>query len=544
MLQRWQVECLRKALALPGVVPVVVVRNGGASVARPVPGRRWSTVLYRRYRGRWMRTRAMDPVPWSSVLCDVPELVVTPERKGPVDIVRPEDVTRVMQHTPDVLLRFGFNILRGPVLEAPRFGVWSFHHGDEERYRGGPAGFWEVLRGEPVVGAVLQRLTERLDGGRILHKGWFATVPHSLSATVDTLLMGTAGWVARQCQRVLLEGAEAADGVVSRTEAPILKYPTNGVFLRFAWRSLRNKWRFHWRELMVQEEWNIGVLHRPIGTLLDKRTLADVEWMDLQRGTFRADPFGWKDDEGLHVLHELYDHGRARAVIHEQLHDAQGRISERPIRSPFRGHLSYPYILRHEERTYVVPESMADGRTVLMELVGDELHEVAVLVDAPLADPTLFRHEGRWWLFGTRPPLTNVELVAYHSADLSGPYVPHALDTLVSDIHGARPAGTPFLLMGQLIRPAQDSSLTYGGRMVFHRIERLTPGQYQETLVHTVDPDPRSRWNKGFHTVAAVASLTLVDGKRYVFVPSRMLGVFRRKCARIFAASGNKRKDA
>lgn len=486
----------------------------------------------------------MEPVPWSSVLRDVPEFVVTPERKGPVDHIRPEDVARVMEHTPDVLLRFGFNILHGPVLEAPRLGVWSFHHGDEEHYRGGPAGFWELLRDEPVVGAVLQRLTERLDGGRILHKGWFATVPHSLSGTVDTLLMGSSGWVARQCQRVLLEGAEAADGVVSTTTAPVLRYPANGVFLRFAWRSLRNKCRFHWRELMVQEEWNIGVRRAPIGTLLHQRTLSDVEWMELAPGTFRADPFGWDDHEGLHVVHELYHHGHASAVLHEQVHGPQGVITERPIRSPFPGHLSYPYVLRHEERTYVVPESMADGRTVLMELVGDGLREVAVLADVPLADPTLFQHEGRWWLFGTRPPLTNVDLVAYHSTDLHGPYVPHALDTLVSDIRGARPAGTPFLLMGRLIRPAQDSSLTYGGRVVFHRIERLTPGRYEETLVHTVDPDPRSRWNEGFHTVAAVGGITLVDGKRHVFVPSRMLRVFRRKCARIFAARRNKGKHA
>ena len=86
--------------------------------------------------------------------------------------------------------------------------------------------------------------------------------------------------------------------------------------------------------------------------------------------------------------------------------------------------------------------------------------------------------------------------------------------------------------------------MTYGGRVVFHRIEHLTPGRYEETLVHTVDPDPRSRWNEGFHTVAAVGGITLVDGKRHVFVPSRMLRVFRRKCARIFAARRNKGKHA
>jgi len=44
------------------------------------------------------------------------------------------------------------------------FGVWSWHHGDEDKYRGGPPAFWEIVNADPVTGALLQRLTERLDG--------------------------------------------------------------------------------------------------------------------------------------------------------------------------------------------------------------------------------------------------------------------------------------------------------------------------------------------------------------------------------------------
>ena len=68
---------------------------------------------------------------------------------------------------PDVLVRFGFGIVKGPMLDLPTHGVWGFHHGDEEKFRGGPPGFWEIMHDDPVTGAVLQRLTEKLDAGRI-----------------------------------------------------------------------------------------------------------------------------------------------------------------------------------------------------------------------------------------------------------------------------------------------------------------------------------------------------------------------------------------
>jgi methionyl-tRNA formyltransferase len=44
-----------------------------------------------------------------------------------------------------VLLRFGFNILSGEILTVARYGVWSYHHGDNDYYRGGPPHFWELV---------------------------------------------------------------------------------------------------------------------------------------------------------------------------------------------------------------------------------------------------------------------------------------------------------------------------------------------------------------------------------------------------------------
>jgi hypothetical protein len=67
----------------------------------------------------------------------------------------------------DVIIRFGFGMIRGPILKASKYGVLSYHPGDIRVYRGQPGGFWEFLNGDDVMGVTVQRLNNTLDGGEI-----------------------------------------------------------------------------------------------------------------------------------------------------------------------------------------------------------------------------------------------------------------------------------------------------------------------------------------------------------------------------------------
>jgi folate-dependent phosphoribosylglycinamide formyltransferase PurN len=67
----------------------------------------------------------------------------------------------------DLVVRFGFGLLRGEILTAPKWGVVSFHPADIRRYRGlGPPQVY--LDGRNTIGVTLQRLTEEIDGGKII----------------------------------------------------------------------------------------------------------------------------------------------------------------------------------------------------------------------------------------------------------------------------------------------------------------------------------------------------------------------------------------
>jgi methionyl-tRNA formyltransferase len=77
---------------------------------------------------------------------------------------------RIRAHQLDFILKFAYGIIRGEVFSAARYGIWSYHHDDEEKYRGGPPWFWEILQGDPVTGAMLQWINTTLDGGVVLEK--------------------------------------------------------------------------------------------------------------------------------------------------------------------------------------------------------------------------------------------------------------------------------------------------------------------------------------------------------------------------------------
>lgn len=537
VFQRWQAEAIRQALAVPGIVPVLLVTEEPAvATKRSRTWRHWDTALYRWYRRRFAPP-AMQEEDLHDLLGDLPCVQVRPEQQGIRESFTKDQCAAIAGHRPDVLLRFGFNILTGDILSLPRFGVWSFHHGDPARYRGGPPGLWEIMDGEPVTGAVLQRLTEELDQGRILRQGWFATVDHSHAETVQTVLMHSAIWPAQVMRTLLAGDTTASDGVPPAGRGKLTRYPHTASLLRFLWSMAVNKLRFHRRDLREHEEWNIGVLNRPITDLLADDPPLNVRWLPPPaQGTFRADPFGYLDDQGrLNMLYEKFDHATGKGEI-ARLRPKQDNVIKRS-RTMLDGdtHFSYPYVVKHEGAIWVVPENAASGRVDLYRVneTNDGLDLVGTLLDEALCDPTIFQHDGRWWLFGTKAPLTNVALYAYWSEHFEGPYHPHLLQPVKMDIRSARPAGTPFLRGGELWRPAQDSSVTYGGRIAFNRVVELDPIRFREETVYHLGPLKGSAYGAGLHTLCAMDGITLLDGKRFTRVPERAKAARERKLGKL-----------
>ena len=259
----------------------------------------------------------------SSLLAGVESIEVEPIGKKFVQRFPPDAIERIQSKKLDVLLRFGFNILHGEILTSARYGVWSYHHGDNEFYRGGPPHFWELYEKAPLSGVILQVLTEELDGGVVLCKSLFATQPTVMvSKNRFAPYWGSTDLVIRKLNELHQFGWDyvkerAVPPAAYKGKRKIYRSPSNAEVLRWLGPVfLKKSVKYPFRKKKVQH-WRIGV--RVGGPrLLDSDSENDLEgfkWIEPDKGQFWADPFLIEHQGKTWVFFEDFSYRESRAWI-------------------------------------------------------------------------------------------------------------------------------------------------------------------------------------------------------------------------------------
>ncbi len=97
-----------------------------------------------------------------------------------------EEIIQKLQslHPEAITMVGGFGIVKEPLLSLAPQGILSYHHGNMQKYRGQPVGFWELYHNEKEMGVTVQRLSSGIDKGiPIVEK----TIPIEKNDTVATL---------------------------------------------------------------------------------------------------------------------------------------------------------------------------------------------------------------------------------------------------------------------------------------------------------------------------------------------------------------------
>jgi hypothetical protein len=524
-LQAWQAESIRLLMDAGHLCKLQVVDANiipEKSFSQKLGGYFSKTGLYHVYQRFFFRPKAKAPVSFASLidLDEIESINCQTTKKKYSEYFSDEDIKIIKSRQLDFILRFGFNIIRGDILDAAKYGVWSFHHGDEQKYRGGPPGFWEIVKKDPVTGAILQRLTDKLDGGIILKKGFFKTLDHSYEGQIDQLYFASAAWPTQVCKDIVNGVINIADKQESKTKAKIFRAPKNLQMLSFWIRILKKKFHFHSQELFMPEDWNVGISAANINWFVDHFGKNQLLWLPkAPKGHYYADPFGLMIGEYLHIVFEDYDYKSRKGIISNIIF-SNGNFGKASPAITEDFHLSYPYVFEANGEYYCVPES-ADAKQVRLykyNPIEDRFDFVKLLLDNfPGVDPTVFHYKDKWWLFATHKAQSNTNLHAFVSDNFDGPYSPHMNNPIKTDIRSARPAGRLYVENGELIRPAQDCSLTYGGRIALNKIVKLTETEFREETIKLIGPVKNSKYDKGFHTLACSGDYTIFDGKRFKF---------------------------
>src|SRR5579864_641199 len=278
----------------------------------------------------------------------VARLACAVTRKGKwSEYFSPEDIARIKEHQLDFILKFAYGIIRGDVFSAARYGIWSYHHDDEDKYRGGPPGFWEIYKGDPVTGALLQRINTTLDGGVVLKKIYVPTVGISYAANLQRIQESSTHMVRWVCLDLMHGQAAYLEAPPSKSQAPIYRAPTDLQMLRF-WGRLAANWVRYKLANQRVDDWNIGLVRASPADFLKESFAPRVEWSSYrEKHQMVADPSLVPSPDGVRILCEEFSWFAEKGRILQVCMGPDGSLSRGVPAIDEPAHMSYPYVLEH-----------------------------------------------------------------------------------------------------------------------------------------------------------------------------------------------------
>ena len=456
-------------------------------------------------------------------IINCPEIKVIPKKTYFSDRISDDEIEKIKLYKTDVLIRLGFRILRGKILNISKYGVWSYHHGDNNTNRGGPAGVWEVLEKNHETGVVLQILNEDLDGGFKLYESFSATDKENITRNTNNFYWKSASILPKCLSDLYFQGEETFFDSKRVLNPEVYFYshklytsPSNFIFLKKIFviyfkailRKLSNIFYFN--------QW-ILLFHFGKNEQF-KKSFYRFKRILPPKDRFWADPFVFIRNEKYYVFFEEYIFKKAKGTISVIELNKSGEYTPSTIVLEKDYHLSYPFLFEDNDELFMIPETATNKTIELYKCEEFPLKwtlEKVLINNIHAVDSTILKHNDKFWLFcnvmKNQGSNTKDELSLFYSENLnSNKWISHPNNPIISDVKTARPAGKIFKFNNKIYRPSQNNSKTYGYGMQIREILKLDENSYVESHVHSIYPN----WANDIyatHTINQENELTIID---------------------------------
>lgn len=460
-----------------------------------------------------------------STLLAVDTLEVQPTKTKFRDIISNKDILEIKKYKIDVFIRMGFRILSGDILKVARFGVWSYHHGDNKINRGSPAGFWEVLENWPETGVTLQILTENLDAGFILKKSYSSTNNYSFTRNKNKYYWKALSFLPDKLNELYTLGdVEFFNKVNKLNDTPqfysnrLYTAPSNKEMLILSTKLIKKIILNKIYSLFYFDQWIL--LYR-----LSKDNELSTSFYKFNKiippkDRFWADPHIIRRDGKYYIFIEELIYKANKGHISVIIMDDNGSYSQPTIVLEKDYHLSYPFLIEDHDSLYMIPETKENNKIELYKCISfpDKWELEKVLIDDISAvDATVTYKDGKYWMFANAVRNTGGssldELFLFSSDKLaSDNWVAHPQNPIISDVKQARPAGKLFEYGGKTYRPSQNCAKRYGYGIKINEVTELNEANYSEKTVDSIYPN----WDKSLkatHTINFEKKLTVIDAQ-------------------------------
>lgn len=166
-------QALQRAQAEVGVeFPLVIIRENGDPASSMSQGKRLLAKFI--YYGKRLACRELAlckkiPIEQWAVFRNAEIVYSSALRSGKNGTALPASIIRLIQsRNIDLILRRGFGIIKGEVLNCVPWGVLSYHMGRLSHYRGSMGAINAYINNEPYLYISIQRLNEKLDRGDLI----------------------------------------------------------------------------------------------------------------------------------------------------------------------------------------------------------------------------------------------------------------------------------------------------------------------------------------------------------------------------------------
>lgn len=277
------------------------------------------------------------------------------------------------------------------------------------------------------------------------------------------------------------------------------------------------------------KQWAIGLCHGDIKEIIKSKTFdLHINWLPLNKFEhFQADPFLLNSNDGtINILLEDFPFNDYYGKISLMKLDKNFKILHQKVLLDTKSHLSYPFIYSEDNKTYIFPEAAHSGKLSCYEYnhAQESLSFLKDILDLPLLDSTIIKHDEKYWLFGTLyGEDSHKKLYIYYSDNLLGPYTPHPENPVKNSLNGSRPAGNIIKVDDIFYRPSQNCENQYGESMTINKIIKLNELQFVEEPHMVIRMDRKKINNKNIHTIHTINimnDLIAVDGSKWTFSPA------------------------
>lgn len=539
IFEAWEAACIEQLLHHPQIELKLLVINDvretkRTNVIEKIIHYPYPHFLYRAYKRFFLKAASYATISYENRFKNIPQIKCeTIKKEKYAEYFSESDVSKIKLLQLDFMLRFGFNIIKGSILESCKYGIWSFHHADNEFIRGGPIGFWEIFLKRNTSAAVLQQLNNKLDQGVILRKGYLKTVDHSYAENIDQLTKMAAIWPLQVCIDILNNKDIFDYHTEKNTQGKLYKFPKNFAFIYFLFLLFKNKINFHYGQLFLSESWQIALLEQSVEEFIQSKKCSINMIQKASSEHYCADPFFVPLSTHHAILFEYYSYQEQIGKIALGTADSK-EFTVLDFNDKI--HRSYPFCLEYENEVYFMPEQ-ADLRKVSLYQVNAEakINKVIDLVTNFAArDASLVFFNQKWWLFCTKAnEFENAALYIFYSDKLLQEFIPHQNNPVKVDVRNVRPAGGLFTIDNVLYRPAQNNAQHYGHKVNINRIKVLSEIAFEEELVNEIDGQKFGDYC-GIHHVSINENKILIDLKKHQFSYNNFKKQLQRKLKKLF----------